>query len=709
MNLCLATRLRALSRFLVLSVSALSFLLLCTQHARGQAAQSANTRENLHGVLSRLRLNPPLRSGDVTLRYSPDGRYLMVQTPVGIYVLSQEPLKMLGHINAPNSYKARFSADSQNINIVSLGLTYERWGVLNGQKSESKELSIKDGCVNAQLSPQGDLFACYRPDFSLGVFRLPEDQLIFSDQVLTPDNFTIVPVPLDSDNAFAGPFGFTLSHDLRPLVSHGIYALPMAFSSDGRMLLATDQRYAGRIDLVARKKSSLPGAIHKNLDGPFAILGNDRILVRPADPAIFSLATGDLSAKPGFKADAVSIASNPRYALLYDAGVRGARVFDLQENHAVAVSANVAADIFGQELALLTEDGNLELYHLGDPKPVVAGQLPLVALPMLRCASLSPESDRLAISVDGEGALYQLSTGKRLLTYPRFSAANFVNGSEFFLMPAYRPKQQSVMRLDSETLKFSPAWSSGKERLRSGGPVLFEYSFEGPAGHGILVVQNGGIPYRLRALDPATGKELWARSFTHDTPIPFADPQGDRMVLGWKAKSEGAWNAAKRVAAIKESFKKAKVTDHDTFLEVLDARSGNSLGGVLVQTGAGPTDFESAFSVGNSIIFSRDEVRVYLYSLEDGQLKARLVGARPSASAASHLLALYAGSGRLDIHDLTTGAKLDEQLFPDAIAYTHFSADGSTLFVLTEHQHLFTLDMKGVREAHLSKSDDRKP
>jgi hypothetical protein len=633
----------------------------------------------------------------------------MVQTPVGIYVISREPVKMLAHIPAPNSYSARFSADSQSINIVSTGLTYERWGVLNGQKSESKELSIKDGCVNAQLSPQGDVFACYRPDFSLGVFRVAEDQLVFSDQILTPDNFRIVPVPLDSDTAFAGPFGFMLAHDLRPLVSHGIYALPMAFSSDGRMLLATNQHYAERIDLVARKKIGLPGAVHKNLDGPFAILGNDRVIVRPADPAIFSLATGDFSAKPAFKADGVSIASNPRYALLYDAGVRGARVFDLQENHEVAVSENVAADIFGEELTLLTEDGILEMYHLGDSKPVVARQLPLVSLPMLRCASLTPESDKLAISVDGEGALYQLSTGKRLLTYPRFSAANFVDGSEFFLMPPYRPKQQSVMRLDSESLKFSPAWSNGKERLRSGGPVLFEYSFESPAGHGMLIVQNGGIPYRLRALDPATGKELWTHSFTSDTPIPFADPQGDRMVLAWKAKSEGAWNAAKRVAAVKETFKKARLTEHDTFLEVLDARGGNSLGGVLVQTGSGPADFESAFSVGNSVIFSRDDVRIYLYSLEDGELKGRFVGARPSASAASHLLALYVGSGRLDIHDLKTGAKLDEQLFPDAIAYTHFSSDGSKLFVLTEHQLLFTLDMKSVREAHLSKSDDQRP
>src|SRR5437660_9524991 len=79
-------------------------LLLWIPHLHGNPPQASNTRENLHDVLSRTRLNPPLRSGDVSIRYSPDGRLLLAQTPVGIYVLSRAPLQMLGHILAPNSY-----------------------------------------------------------------------------------------------------------------------------------------------------------------------------------------------------------------------------------------------------------------------------------------------------------------------------------------------------------------------------------------------------------------------------------------------------------------------------------------------------------------------------------------------------------------------------------------------------------------------------
>jgi hypothetical protein len=65
------------------------------------------------------------------------------------------------------------------------------------------------------------------------------------------------------------------------------------------------------------------------------------------------------------------------------------------------------------------------------------------------------------------------------------------------------------------------------------------------------------------------------------------------------------------------------------------------------------------------------------------------VGAGPSASAESNLLALETGLGQLAIYDLNTAAKLDEEIFPDAIAYTHFSADGQRLFALIENQYAF--------------------
>ena len=66
----------------------------------------------------------------------------------------------------------------------------------------------------------------------------------------------------------------------------------------------------------------------------------------------------------------------------------------------------------------------------------------------------------------------------------------------------------------------------------------------------------------------------------------------------------------------------------------------------------------------------------------------------------SGLLVLNEGAGKLAVYDARTGAKLDQLLFPEQIAYSHFSDDGKRLFVLTENQLAFVLDVSGI--GHLS-------
>jgi hypothetical protein len=68
------------------------------------------------------------------------------------------------------------------------------------------------------------------------------------------------------------------------------------------------------------------------------------------------------------------------------------------------------------------------------------------------------------------------------------------------------------------------------------------------------------------------------------------------------------------------------------------------------------------------------------------------------------LFAMQAGPGHLSIYDLSTAAKLDQQIFSDAIAYTHFPADGNRRFVLTRHQVAYTLDVGTVRRAPVAAS-----
>src|SRR5215472_15918641 len=81
------------------------------------SAQAIRPRERLRGVLSRAKLSPELRSA-ATIRYSPNGKYLFVQDSAGVSLISLSPLRFISYIDAPFSYPARFSADSQTVVLV---------------------------------------------------------------------------------------------------------------------------------------------------------------------------------------------------------------------------------------------------------------------------------------------------------------------------------------------------------------------------------------------------------------------------------------------------------------------------------------------------------------------------------------------------------------------------------------------------------------
>jgi hypothetical protein len=53
----------------------------------------------------------------------------------------------------------------------------------------------------------------------------------------------------------------------------------------------------------------------------------------------------------------------------------------------------------------------------------------------------------------------------------------------------------------------------------------------------------------------------------------------------------------------------------------------------------------------------------------------------------------------LALYDLMTGANLEQQQFPEGIAYPRFSNDGRRLFVLTRRQAVYVLDLSEAVKA----------
>jgi len=687
--------------------------------------QSPQDRENLHSVVSRVMLTPPLRSPEVSLRYTPNGQYVLLQDPAGVVVLQRDPLRILFRISADNIYPAQFSADSRSLLLVSRGLGFAKWSLPGGEKIANGELPTKEYCADGQLSPGGQLFACLQADFHFVLFDLSTQKVVM-DQSAAPappsgpgglrdfyptlHSLHLFFISLDNGSAFPSPFGLLRTGEARPNPSRSLSTSSIYFSPDAKMLIASHLNNAFAVDISAKRKFDLASAIQKALHGAVALQDGELLIAAdsskdaPQQNAVaLSLRNGETLARFSLEASRLRFATNSRFLISNNISPesQNATAFDLEQKRPLETPPAVALDLHDDELAVFTVNGSLGFYRVGQRELLAHFPMPLAALPLLRSAAVSPRLDKLALSVDGVGALYDLSDGRRMATFPRFSGANFVEPDAIFLFPRFRDDSAHVARVKTATGALTPAWEAGKEQqVRSGGSALVEYSFLIERIGSPVEISAAGLqaPYELRALDPDRGAELWKRAFLNNPPTPFADPQGQRLVLGWKARTPEARSAAKHSPAAFEILKNTKLTDHDSYFEALDTRSGTPVGGVLVTVGNSPTTFDAAFSVGDAMILQKDGVRVSVYSMRDGQLKAHLVGIRPSADAENNLLALDLGEGRLGIFDLVSGSKLDEQLFADNLAYTHVSGDGKRLFVLTEHQSAVILDVGNLRK-----------
>ena len=685
------------------------FMFLAVNHLAAEAPQD-HRREDLHGVLSRHKLTPPLRGGIARLRYSPNGNFLLLQTPSTIDVLAKDPLRLLLRISAENAYPARFSADSERVIAVSRAYKAQQWLVSDASDSTTTDLKIFDVCLSAELSPTGKRFACFDSHSRLRVNDTTTGQEIYSTSIDTPYTNSFAILPLHSETPFSAAFGYVIGFSLAPLASHGTNLTALAFSPDENVIITGDSRFSVRVDLRTGQKHSMHGSIQKRLDPAASFLSDDELLVRDSEkrnaPMVFSVQSGELLASPAFSAEIASPATNSRYVFHRDRMDAGWMLFDIKSNSPIPMSTNTAADVFENELALYNNQGDLFLYRLGEKLPTESVSLPLNELEELRSAAVTPNLDKLALSLSGQGGVFQSSTGAPFFVTEGFSAASFLDSSVALLWPKHGSASQRVSVWSVRSGKEESFWTSSHEIATSNGKVLLEYASRltngvflrrFTPGRGAFMFGQDAIPYELRALDPSTGHEQWKRGFDVFPPIPFADPQGDCVVLAWHAASDGARAVAKRNAGLWETFRKARISDQDTLFEAVDAATGQSIGSALVQTGSGPGSYDQAFAAGTTLILVKDGVRISLHSLKDGSQKARLVGRIPSANARANLLAIEERRGLLGLYDLASGEKLEELRFGDPIAYIHFSEDGERLLALTDRQEIIVLDVRQAR------------
>src|SRR5262245_19485798 len=123
-------------------------------------------------ILRERKLDPPLHPDITSLKFSPDGRYILAQDASSIYVLGRQPLAVAFRIDADAAYPAQFSPDSSRIVFSTPGLRVEWWNVASHAREGAFELVARDGAVESTLSPDGRWLAYLNYAQEIGTFRI---------------------------------------------------------------------------------------------------------------------------------------------------------------------------------------------------------------------------------------------------------------------------------------------------------------------------------------------------------------------------------------------------------------------------------------------------------------------------------------------------------------------------------------------------------
>jgi hypothetical protein len=311
----------------------------------------------------------------------------------------------------------------------------------------------------------------------------------------------------------------------------------------------------------------------------------------------------------------------------------------------------------------------------------------------LRVSVVSPSLNHMVISERTRGGVWSLQTNARLYLMRGFRGA-FIgeDGGVYADFPKFEKIDRQIVRMNLNSREIVPGFNIGEDEVRQYGGVLIRTKHQDKKSYSHSNLE-------IEGLDVRNGSVLWSKSFPKEAPSIWGDAAGKRLVLYWNGTTSGAKNEIKNDGALSQRLGGTKFAEEDYLLEVIDAASGKSLGGVAVNTGKGSFRPEDAISAGNWLLVSDNANRMLVYALATGEEKGRLFGNHPAFSAVSGLLAAGNERGQLTVYDLPTLAKRDEFLFSSPVAFSSFSADGKRLMVLTENQNIYVLDVSGAMHA----------
>lgn len=655
--------------------------------ARVIAYVGSGRKESMVGVTEVARLDPPLRTDINYLRFSPNGQYALAQDDSSVFVFSHEPFRLLFRIEAPDARPAQFSPDSQKVVILTQSLRLEIWDVESEERSGLHEFSIPGGCTQSVLTHDGTLLACASPDLDLALYDSVTDQQVFQKKKV------FEPQSLRGTGEFERDWVYYLD-----ALGSGSW-IKMSFSPDDRYLVAVglDPAESIAIDVRSRSQVSLPSSIRDRLTGGFTFLSPSEIVVRdmanPAKSPILDFPSGKtLEEIPIDRHQTFRAPSHGNYLIL--APVKAARVgvLDLaSQKFVLGLNQSAAIDVYDQTALAENASGELGLYDLSTHKPQALLRIPESPLGRLQAFTTSPDLHWLAFSANSRGGVWDLQTSQCLYSIRGFRGSYFDGNAAFY---ADFPK------LDAQARTVAHATLSG--RSISPGITIDEHALAWQYGQFLVLRKPLGknnspvFNVSLEIQDARDGHSLWTRTFPKEVPTLDYFPPFDSLVLEWPVEFQGAKEEIKKNPALQSRFAAIRDRNSSTLIDVLEMKTGEMRGQILVDTGKRSFEFTRAYSEGDWVLVGDSENRTHVYSLSTGEEKASIFGTNALLSAAANMLLIENETGQVDVYDLKSLDKRNHLTFHYAISGWAFSEDGKRLLVLSANQRAYIFDTQAL-------------
>jgi WD40 repeat protein len=631
-------------------------------------------QEHLHGVVSQTRLEPPLPAEMRRIRFSQDGRYLLTQDDGGITVLTHQPLAPLFRINVQDVDHVLFTPDSEHVVLATSDLRVERWDIATKKLDRAHEVAVRAACVGTALSPTGEVLACYDEEAGLELIDVNSNAEIFKDKRFYQPNILEVYQRMLTGEPY----------------------LCMDFSTDGRIFAAGHEGILqGELVTFAydlRAKAPLPvkGDAKKLMTGWFAFIGPEEFVGRnrtePLKSGRANITTGVASAHFLVGPGAFEVPTQGAFVFLRPYQKFAIGVMDLAQAKVTKGNAGTAFDIFGDEFAAERGNGELGLYGMATNALKSSAILPRANIGRLRSVDVSPDFAWLASAQRVNGAIWDLRDGHRMSQTPGYRAGRFVDQQTLIAdFPKTTDQPRRLLKIDVHApgATFVANILGEAERVDTNGPLIM--TRRGPT----QAAPNAPTTVELR--DARQPVPLWNRLFKDEVPLISWNYQQSVVLLIWRANTKAAKEDAKSDPAFAKRLAEGDVADYSVV--VCDLKTGDVRQRLFVETNKGSFSLTDVFSAGDWLALGDDGNRLHIYNLKTGEAVGSVFGGSANGAATPELFATANAPGQLAVYDFATLKRRDEFAFAHDISFARFSADGKRLFVLTNDQVAYVLDI----------------